>query len=173
MSQISLENQLKIATETADWLEGDEEGKESEYRRIERNRKSKKQTKLGDSAEFHGPEDWPWDFSESQWDGTTDRVARNAAKKDREREKKEKKLEKAVRVGKCTIGVGPIKQQSFDYFLNITGDYSDAKKMAAAEFLTGYLKFNHQDMSDVDITDTKVSYKSHRHPQKNCRLPES
>ena len=80
-------------------------------------------------------------------------------KKKQEKEKKDKKREKAIRIGKCTIGVGPIKERSFDYFNNITADYSEAKKMAAAEFLTGYLKFNHQDMSDINITDTKISGK--------------
>ena len=29
--------------------------------------------------------------------------------------------------------------------------------MAAAEFMTGYLKFNHDDMSNMDIMDTKIS----------------
>ena len=57
------------------------------------------------------------------------------------------------------MGLGPIKEQSFKYFNKITGDFNDAKKMAAAEYLTGYLKFNHEDMSDVDICDTKISPK--------------
>ena len=60
-------------------------------------------------------------------------------------------------MGKCTIGVGPIKEKSYEYFNNIMADYSEAKKMAAAEFLTEYLRF--KDMSDTDITDTKVSNK--------------
>ena len=158
MSQISLENQLKMATEAADCLEG-QEGNETEFQRKERSAHKTKKLKLGDSAELHDPADWPWETSEEDWDGTTDRQARNSEKKRREKEKKEKKLLKAVNVGKCTIGLGPIKEKSFDYFNKITADYSEAKKMAAAEFLTGYLRFDHNDMSDFDILDTRVSGK--------------
>ena len=158
MSQVSLENQLKIATDAANRLEGEEGGRESEFRRHERNNKGKK-LKLGDSTELHSNEDWPWEMSEGDWDGTADRQARNATKKRQEKERRDKKREKAIRVGKCTIGVGPIKERSYDYFNNITADYSEAKKMAAAKFLMEYLKFNHQDMSDINITDTKISGK--------------
>ena len=98
-------------------------------------------------------------MSENDWDGTSDKGERNKVKKLKEKEKKEKKLEKAIKIGKCTIGVGPVKEQSYEYFNNITADYNEAKKMAAAEYLTEYLRFNHQDMSDIDIMDTKVSGK--------------
>ena len=70
-----------------------------------------------------------------------------------------KRLEKAVKIGKCTIGIGPIKVQSFSYFNNITADYGEAKKMAAVEFMTEYLKFDQQDLSEINITDTKISGK--------------
>ena len=159
MSQISLETQLKIATDAAARLEEGDNTEETEFRRKERGRKVKKLLKLGDSNEFHENADWPWDMHENDWDGTSDRGERNRIKKQKEKERREKKLDKAIRVGKCTIGVGPVKEQSYDYFNNITGDYNEAKKMAAAEYLTEYLKFNHQDMNDFDITDTRVSKK--------------
>ena len=57
------------------------------------------------------------------------------------------------------MGVGPIKSESFDYFNMITGDFDLAKKMAAAEYLEGYLDYNSEDMADCDITDTKISSK--------------
>ena len=62
-------------------------------------------------------------------------------------------------MGQCTLGIGPIKNQSFDYFYKITGDYLEAQKMAAVEFLQEYLKFDSEDLSDCNITDTKVSKK--------------
>ena len=62
-------------------------------------------------------------------------------------------------MGKSTIGIGPIKDRSINYFYNITADYSEAKKMAATEFLTEYLRFDNRDMCDTDITDTKMSGK--------------
>ena len=55
--------------------------------------------------------------------------------------------------------LGPIKSQSIEYFYKITGDYDLAKKMAAAEFLCAYLKFDQDEMTEVEITDTKLSAK--------------
>ena len=81
------------------------------------------------------------------------------AKKEKEKLRRKKRIEKAAYVGQCTVGIGPIVSQSINYFNRITGDYTEAKKLAAAEFMTEYLKFDHNDLSDIDITDTKVSSK--------------
>ena len=82
---------------------------------------------------------------DTEWDGTTDRVTKNREKREKEIEKKRQKVEKAAYIGKCTIGVGPILKESINYFHKITGDYSIAEKMAAGEFLQGYLKFDEND----------------------------
>ena len=157
-SQISLEQQLIAATEAAQRLETEDKGGESEFKRKERANRGKK-LKLGDSLELHNPMDWPWDDSEQDWDGLIDRAARNKAKRVKEQEKKRKKLKKAIKVGRSSIGIGPIREQSFAYFNNITADYDEAKQMAAAKFLQEYLKFDAEDLSDINITDTKVSGK--------------
>ena len=158
MSQISLEQQLIAATEAAQRLEVENNGGESEFKRKERTNRGKK-LKLGDSLDLHSPVDWPWDESEKDWDGLVDKVARNKMKKQKDQEKKLKKLDKAIKIGKSSIGIGPIKEQSFNYFNNITADYDEAKKMAAVEFLQEYLKFDSEDLSDLNITDTKTSNK--------------
>ena len=101
----------------------------------------------------------PWEINEKDWDGTADRQDRNRIRKERNIASRKRKLEKAAHVAKCTVGLGPIKNQSFTYFNKITGDFSEAKKMAAAEYMTEYLKFTHEDLSDIDITDTKTSRK--------------
>ena len=95
----------------------------------------------------------------TEWDGTEDRAARNREKKKRDKENRKRKIEKACKIGKCTIGVGPIKSRSYDYFNTNTADFEEAKKMATAEFLAEYLKFNHKDMTDMNITDTRISAK--------------
>ena len=154
MEKVSLENQLKLATDAA-------EAARLEGQTITRQPKTaKKSLKLGDSADLHDQVDWDWDQSTPDWDGTTDRAAKNAEKKLRDREKKQAKIEKSVMVGKCTLGIGPIKKKSYDYFNTITADFEESKKMAAAEFLTGYLKFDHDEMIDMSITDTKISSKN-------------
>ena len=162
MSQVSLKKQLKIATEAAEAADGGAAagGLEDQSGHVNRGNSARKKLRLGDSLDGHTESDWPWDECENLWDGTTDRVERNKAKRERGREKKEKKIEKAVCIGQCTLGIGPIVQKSFDYFHRITGDYGEAKKMAAAEFLTGYLKYDTNDMTDLDITDTKISGKN-------------
>ena len=76
MSQTSLEDQLKIETEAANWLEAKEAGMESKFQRKERQTKGKK-LKLGDSLKLHDPAEWLWDTCESDWDGTQDKAARN------------------------------------------------------------------------------------------------
>ena len=152
VSQMSLESQLKKATEDAAAVEAGDRIKHSE-------KGAKKPVKMGDSGDLHGQMDWPWDESEREWDGMEDKVERNKEKRRRAREKRIKNVEKAAKVGRCTIGVGPIKNDSIDYFNKITGDYDEAKKLAAAEYLEGYLEFDHEDMSDMNITDTKISGK--------------
>ena len=57
------------------------------------------------------------------------------------------------------MGIGPIKEESLVYFYRITADYKEAKIMAAAELLLGYLKYDHKDMVDLDIMDTRKSGK--------------
>ena len=120
-------------------------------------RKDKKPLKMGDS--LHLDDDWAWNQGDGDWDGVQDRGAKKEEKRRRDKERVKKRIEKAAYVGQCSIGLGPIKQESIEYFYKITGDYDLSKKMAAAEFLTAYLKFDHSEMSDIDITDTKLSAK--------------
>ena len=152
-SQVNLEQQLTAATEAAARME---------EQNLKKQRKLTPQTKplkMGDSLELHSQQDWNWEEGDSEWEGTIDKREKNMEKKRKDREKKSAKVAKAIKVAKCTIGVGPIASQSIDYFNNITADYNEAKKMAATEFLIGYLKYDHEDMEDLNITDTKISAK--------------
>ena len=155
VSQMTLESQLQKATEDA----AAAAAAGVSIKPSENAGKAKKPIKMGDSGTLHGELDWPWDESEGEWDGMADKVERNKEKKKRARERKIMNVEKAAKVGRCTIGVGPIKNESIDYFHKITGDFDEAKKLAAAEFLEGYLEFDHDDMNDMNITDTKISGK--------------
>ena len=151
MSQSSLETQLQEVSAAADRLDKGEI--------IKQPVNCKKKLKLGNSIDLHDQNDWDWNEGEADWDGVEDRKTRNEEKKKVERERRRSRIEKAAYVGQCTIGLGPIKHESYDYFNKITGDFEEAKKMAAAEFLTGYLRYNHDDLSDTDITDTRISPK--------------
>ena len=155
MSQVSLEQQLVKATEAAAKME-----REGETKKFTTKKEGGKPILLGDSLDRHNPEDWPWETNEEEWDGTQDRQERNVEKKRRQKMNKERKIEKAARVGRCTLGLGPIKTQSIDYFHTITGDYDEAKKMAGIEYLTEYLQFDHADLAEIEITDTKISQKN-------------
>ena len=153
MSQVNLEKQLQLATEAAARME--DKG-ETEWRTVKSNLKV---NKLGNSLDRHDAEDWGWGESDKEWEGTMDRASRNKEKKEREIKNLKKKIEKAALIGRCTIGIGPIQQRSVNYFHKITGDYNEAKKMAAAEYLQEYLRFDQKDLSDLDITDTRTSAK--------------
>ena len=153
MTQLSLEKQLQAATEAAARVEGKD-------KTVKSKENTKKQLKMGDSLDRHEEMDWPWETSDTEWEGTQDKWKKNQEKKERTRKKREDKVRKAATVGKCTIGIGPIKKESFDYFYKVTGDYGEAKKLAAAEFLSAYLKYDDEDMIDLDITDTKISAKN-------------
>ena len=155
-SQVNLEEQLIAATEAAAKMEEQKEQKETKQRKIH---PPTKPLKMGDSLELHSQQDWNWEDGDTDWEGTIDKQEKNREKKRRDREKKTKKVAKAINVAKCTIGIGPIATQSIDYFNDITADYHEAKKMAATEFLMGYLKFDHDDMEDLNISDTKISAK--------------
>ena len=158
MSQISLESQLKLATKAAEENEqAKREGRDIVHK--VKPKHEKKPLKLGDSIERHEENDWPWEENLEDWDGTMEKVEKNKIKKDKEKKKNIEKIEKAARVGQCTIGIGPIKGQSFEYFYKITGDFPEAQKMAAVEFLQEYLKFDSEDLTDCNITDTKISRK--------------
>ena len=119
----------------------------------------KKKLVLGNSQELHDQEDWEWNQGQEDWDRIEDRASRNREKKKKEQERRRRRIEKAAYAGQCTIGLGPIKSESYNYFNKITGDFEEAKKMAAAEFLVGYLKYDHNNMSDTDISDTRISPK--------------
>ena len=153
LSQANLEQQLKMATIAAKKMEDEKGGG------FKASKTPVKQNKLGNSLDRHSEDDWAWTENDSEWEGTTNRQARNREKKVKEEKKKREKIEKAAYIGRCTLGIGPIRQESIDFFNKITADYGLAKKMAAAEFLQGYLKFDESDLSDIDITDTKMSAK--------------
>ena len=57
------------------------------------------------------------------------------------------------------LGIGPIYQQSIDHFYHIVGDYEEAKRMAAQEYLRVQLRFKETEIEDIVITDTQVSAK--------------
>ena len=152
-SQANLEEQLVAATEAAARLES------QNIKKVKRPIIHKTKPKMGDSIELHTQQDWDWNQGNEEWDGTIDRQEKNLEKKKRDMEKKAIKVKKAINVAKCTLGIGPIANQSIEYFHNITADYGEAKKMATTEFLTEYLKYDSEDLQELNITDTKISAK--------------
>ena len=111
------------------------------------------------TSSLHDEKDWQWEENENDWDRTVDREEKNKEKKEKEKAKNIEKVKKVMLVGQSSIVIGPIKDKLLDYFHKITGDFEEANKMAAVEFLTAYHKFDSRDMSDVNITDTRMSGK--------------
>ena len=172
MHEESLQRQLEKAHEDAARLD-DQQKSERKERSGARSRSRVKKFKLGNSQELHEEKDWPWDMSESEWDGTEDKQERNRVRKEKERKKRKERREKAAEIGRCTIGLGPIHEDSIEYFYNITADFNEAKKMAGAEFLEGYLKYDKRDMEEINITDTKISGKGDNMLISSTRRPRT
>ena len=59
-----------------------------------------KQVKLRDSSEFHDPEDWDWEDSSEEWDGTVDRTSKMNEKR---KLLKKRKHEKQVNITRRQI----------------------------------------------------------------------
>ena len=116
-----------------------------------------KQVKLGDSSEFHDAADWDWEDSSEDWDGTVDRSSKMNEKRKLLKKRKHEKQVKITDKANKIIGLGPIYQKSIDHFHNIVGDYSEAKKIAAREFLQVHLKFDDTEIKELDISDSQVS----------------
>ena len=118
----------------------DEEEKEEEKKKEEVKRLVEKEEERGElrlDSPHHSEDDWSWDGSDLDWDGTVEKDELMKKKKI-ERYKKKKLLEnKVAKKAKHMLGLGPIRRASVSYFNNIVGDLEDAKKMAIDEFLSG------------------------------------
>ena len=129
MSQVSLVNQLKIATDAAARLEG-------QNKRISRKPAvPKKPLRLEDSLELQCQDNWPWDQGEDEWDGTVNKVERNREKKKIDREKIKAKIGKAARISKCTIGLGPIMNKSIYILITLQLTTERPRKWLLQSFL--------------------------------------
>ena len=56
-------------------------------------------------------------------------------------------------------GLGPITDTSLETHRRSTRDFERAKVLAVQDFLTGYLKFNSEELEDMNITQTSISAK--------------
>ena len=131
LSQANLEQQLKMATEAAKRME-DKNGDV-----FKASKTPAKQNRLGNSLDRHSEQDWAWEENDADWEGTTDRQAKNRERKMREEKKKRERTEKAAYIGRCTIGIGPIRQESTDYFNKITADYGSSQKNGCSRISAG------------------------------------
>ena len=110
----------------------------------------------GDSS-GHEEDDWSWEESDGNWDGTEDRNEREKKKKIERYRKKKMLEEKTARRGKHMLTLGPIRRQSVGYFHDATADYALAKVMAVNEFLGEYLQFTEDDIRDFEVIDTMLA----------------
>ena len=87
MHEESLQKQLEKAHEDAARMD-DQQKSERKERSGARSRSRVKKLKLGNSQELHNENDWPWDMSETDWEGTEDRQEREG-KEEKEGKKRE------------------------------------------------------------------------------------
>ena len=66
---------------------------------------------------------------------------------------------RVIAKARSIIGIGPVYMQYIEHFNKIVGEYDEAKKMAAQEFLNVHLRFDKKEIAEMVITDTQVSAK--------------
>ena len=121
-------------------------------------KKLKDELKIGnDSGDSHNEEDWSWEESDAEWQGTEDRKEKEKKKKIERYRRRKHMEEKTAKKAHHMIGLGPIRQNSVDYFMTITADYTLAKEMAVREFLNEYLQFTEEEIENFVVIDTMIS----------------
>ena len=129
-----------------------ERKKNEEVKRLVSEEEERDELRL--EAPLHDEDDWSWEGSDLDWDGTVEKDELTKKRKiDRHRRKKMLEA-KVAKKAKHMLGLGPIRRASVSYFHNIVGDLEDAKKMAIDEFLSEYLQLNEEERKDFDIIDT-------------------
>ena len=132
-----------------------ERKKSEEVKRLVAEEEEREELRL--QAPLHDEDDWSWEDSDLDWEGT---VTKNKMTKKQKiyRYRRKKMLElKVAKRAKHMLGLGPIRRASVSYFHNIVGDFEDAKKMAVDEYLTEYLQLNEEERKDFDIVDTSIA----------------
>ena len=113
--------------------------------------------RIGDSPRKHDEREWSWDESDGEWQGTQDKKENERLRKiDRYRKRKILK-EKTSHKARHMLGLGPIRQQSIDYFVDITADVELAKEMAIKELMSTYLQYTETELLEHDIVDSQIS----------------
>ena len=137
---------------TPEEVDIEEKKKIEEVKRLVSEEEERDELRL--DAPLHDEDDWSWEGSDLDWDGTVEKDELTKKRKiDRYRKKKNLE-EKVAKKAKHMLGLGPIRRDSVSYFHNIVGDLEDAKKMAIDEFLSEYLQLNEEERKDFDIIDT-------------------
>ena len=130
--------------------------KEEEVRRKVTEEKRVEELKLSDEP-LHHEEDWSWDDSDLDWDGTVEKTEANKKRKINRYRKRKLLQTKVATKAKHMIGLGPIRRASVSYFFEITSDFEEAKKMAIDEFLCEYLQLNEEERKFFVIVETAIA----------------
>ena len=87
------------------------------------------------------------------------RTKQNKEKRQRQRKnKKEKQAETALKAS-FMIGIGPVTKESIGYFESLNKDTEEAKKEAVEEYLRFYLRYNTEEIEQLEIAATQIAPK--------------
>ena len=96
---------------------------------------------------------------EEPWDGKVARQQRNKDKRKRALKRKENIVAATSSKAMHIIGVGPVTRETLNYHRKLSKNFAEAKVKAANEFFEHYLKFDREEIAEMDIIDTQVSGK--------------
>ena len=92
---------------------------------------------------------------EEIWEGV-ERKKRNRMKRERQKKRKNKIEANTSEKASKMIGLGPITQESIDFFEKQGHNFEKAKHEAAKEYLSFFLKFSEQEIEKLNIVGTQL-----------------
>ena len=130
-----------------------------------KDRERKKTTKGMKALKRWFGEETPENSSESEqepseeedWEEKVGRKERNRERRRRNLMNRKMRKETTATKAMKIIGLGPIEKKSIDTFMKDTKNYREAKEKAVREYLSFYLQFDEEDLTNTTIVDTQVS----------------
>ena len=152
----------------ASWMENETEDRQDAWERLTRKNEQSEKNKIrrpastttwfGDDQDKEDSDISSDNLEEEEEDWKeVDRRKKNSVKAKERKDKRKRKMEETALKMKMMIGVGPISRGSVEHFNRRVKDEKLARKMAVEEFLHHYLEFNEEEISELNILETKHS----------------
>ena len=133
-------------------LKDEEKKREKEKKKKENGMKALKRWFGNETSEDESSDN----SDEEKWTDI-ERVKKNKDKKKKKEEERVIIERETLRKGKQILGLGPIGQDSIEYYMERGDNFEDAKKAAIGEFLNHYLGYSETETEELSIVETQMA----------------